>query len=182
MLPSIQTIIKPTSCIQYDARPIIRNGLHFSMVRKAAIVEDPVCLNLDENRTNASSLSDPSSYDSNDEQTDRFAKGAIEPVPNGGDVPGTDAKDDKRSFPCALCDKKYSTMTNIYRHVRAQHQCYLCSLCMNFYKCEDELKNHITICPKSNAKKPQCNVCMQYFANSWSLTRHVKIHISAGEW
>lgn len=98
-------------------------------------------------------------------------------------INGTTAdKDDKKIYPCMLCDKKYSTMTNIYRHVRAQHSCFLCSLCMNMFKKEIELKEHIHQCPKSDVKKPQCRVCMQYFSNSWSLTRHIKIHISAGEW
>lgn len=73
-------------------------------------------------------------------------------------------------------------MTNIYRHVRAQHNCFLCSLCMKMFGHEAELKEHIHKCPKSDVKKPQCVVCMQYFSNSWSLTRHIKIHVSAGEW
>lgn len=91
-------------------------------------------------------------------------------------------KDDKKIYPCQLCDKKYSTMTNIYRHVRTQHNYFLCSLCMNMFKMETDLKEHIHKCPKSDVKKPQCIVCMQYFSNSWSLTRHIKIHVSAGEW
>lgn len=91
-------------------------------------------------------------------------------------------KDDKKVYPCRLCDKKYSTMTNIYRHVRAQHEQFLCSLCMKMFEHENELKEHIHKCPKSDVKKPQCVVCMQYFSNSWSLTRHIKIHVSAGEW
>lgn len=91
-------------------------------------------------------------------------------------------KEEKKIYPCQLCDKKYSTMTNIYRHVRAQHNYFLCSLCMNMFQLEIELKDHMHRCPKSDVKKPQCSVCMQYFSNSWSLTRHVKIHVSAGEW
>lgn len=91
-------------------------------------------------------------------------------------------KEEKKIYPCQLCDKKYSTMTNIYRHVRAQHNYFLCSLCMNMFKLETDLKEHIHKCPKSDVKKPQCSVCMQYFSNSWSLTRHVKIHVTAGEW
>lgn len=91
-------------------------------------------------------------------------------------------KDDKKIYPCQLCDKKYSTMTNIYRHVRTQHNYFLCSLCMNMFQLETDLKEHIHKCPKSDVKKPQCMVCMQYFSNSWSLTRHIKIHVSAGEW
>lgn len=91
-------------------------------------------------------------------------------------------KEEKKIYPCQLCDKKYSTMTNIYRHVRAQHNYFLCSLCMNMFHLETELKDHMHRCPKSDVKKPQCSVCMQYFSNSWSLTRHVKIHVSAGEW
>lgn len=91
-------------------------------------------------------------------------------------------KEEKKLYPCQLCDKKYSTMTNIYRHVRAQHNYFLCSLCMNMFEMESDLKEHIHVCPKMDEKKPQCSVCMQYFSNSWSLTRHVKIHVTAGEW
>lgn len=189
--------MKPTSCFQYDARPIIRSDAYRSsttnltsatIVRSEPKMVEPststTCLNLDENHSNVSPLSDSLSCDSSDEHHDRSSKAPLSDVSVtcSTDSPGTDVKDDKRSFPCLLCDKKYSTMTNIYRHVRAQHQCYLCSLCMNIFKCEEQLKKHITICPKSNAKKPQCIVCMQYFSNSWSLTRHIKIHISAGEW
>lgn len=91
-------------------------------------------------------------------------------------------KNEKKVYPCGLCDKNYATMTNIYRHVRAQHNCFLCSLCMKIFELESELKEHMSKCPKSDEKKPQCIVCMQYFSNSWSLTRHIKIHVSAGEW
>lgn len=91
-------------------------------------------------------------------------------------------KDEKKMYPCQLCDKKYSTMTNIYRHVRTVHNFFLCSLCMNMFPLESDLKEHIHRCPKSDVRKPQCSVCMQYFSNSWSLTRHVKIHVTAGEW
>lgn len=91
-------------------------------------------------------------------------------------------KEEKKIYPCQLCDKKYSTMTNIYRHVRTLHNFFLCSLCMNMFPLESDLKEHIHRCPKSDVKKPQCSVCMQYFSNSWSLTRHVKIHVTAGEW
>lgn len=91
-------------------------------------------------------------------------------------------KEEKKLYPCQLCDKKYSTMTNIYRHVRAQHNFFLCSLCMHMFELESDLKEHIHVCPKMDERKPQCSVCMQYFSNSWSLTRHVKIHVTAGEW
>lgn len=136
--------------------------------------------------TNFGQLSDILAYDASDEPSDGV-------LVSEGDIIGGDSvtsalngnaldKDDKKIYPCLLCDKKYSTMTNIYRHVRAQHNCFLCSLCMNMFKWEKELKEHIGQCPKSDVKKPQCRVCMQYFANSWSLTRHIKIHVSAGEW
>lgn len=190
--------MKPAACFQYDARPIIRSDAYRStgVTLTSATISTPAaeptpiepsqsttCLNLDETRASGSPLSDSLSCDSSDDLLER-PKAPVSDVSIScsADSPGTDAKDDKRSFPCLLCDKKYSTMTNIYRHVRAQHQCYLCSLCMHIFKCEELLKQHITICPKSNAKKPQCIVCMQYFSNSWSLTRHIKIHISAGEW
>lgn len=183
--------MKPSSCFQYDARPIVRSNSNFSTTNPARAerkidesISSSTCLNLDENQMRTASVSDSLSYDSNDEIIDRVVKLETSDAvaTYSSDVPAMDGKDEKRSFPCIMCDKKYSTMTNIYRHVRAQHQRYLCSLCMNIFICESQLKEHINICPKSNAKKPQCIVCMQYFSNSWSLTRHIKIHVTAGEW
>lgn len=133
---------------------------------------------------NHAQVSDLFAYDVNDEPTDIEAVGDTDTIGDSSATLNGNAcvKDDKKIYPCLLCDKKYSTMTNIYRHVRTQHNCFLCSLCMNMFKLESELKEHIGQCPKSDVKKPQCRVCMQYFANSWSLTRHIKIHVSAGEW
>lgn len=197
MLPSIQTIMKSTSCFQYNVRPITRTDVYSS--EPVTLTSGPIarneidlvesstgitCLNLDANPSNCSPLSESLSGDSSDEKCESSNKAPLSDISItcSADSPGTDGKDDKRSYPCSMCDKKYSTVTNIYRHVRTQHQRYLCSLCMKIFKSEELLKKHITICPKSNAKKPQCVVCMQHFSNSWSLTRHIKIHISAGEW
>lgn len=139
--------------------------------------------------TNLTQFDDILGYDATDEpmenltlSSENFETDMIGENGNSALVGSVSDKDDKKIYPCLLCDKKYSTMTNIYRHVRAQHNCFLCSLCMNMFKWESELKEHIHQCPKSDVKKPQCRVCMQYFSNSWSLTRHIKIHISAGEW
>lgn len=79
----------------------------------------------------------------------------------------------KKVYHCEVCDKKYATMTNIYKHMRS-HQLYLCSLCMRTFAHEYQIKEHK--CPQGSVKTPQCQVCFKYLSNSWSLTRHMKIH------
>lgn len=79
----------------------------------------------------------------------------------------------KKIYHCDLCKKKYATMTNIYKHMRS-HNLYLCSLCMKTFSQEHEIKEHK--CPHGSVKTPQCSVCFKYLSNSWSLTRHMKIH------
>lgn len=79
----------------------------------------------------------------------------------------------KKVYQCEMCDKKYATMTNIYKHMRS-HQLYLCSLCMRTFPQEHQIKEHK--CPQGSVKTPQCHVCFKYLSNSWSLTRHMKIH------
>lgn len=79
----------------------------------------------------------------------------------------------KKVYHCEVCDKKYATMTNIYKHMRS-HQLYLCSLCMRTFAHEHQIKEHR--CPQGSVKTPQCHVCFKYLSNSWSLTRHMKIH------
>ena len=86
-----------------------------------------------------------------------------------------DSANKKRTYHCEICDKKYATMTNIYKHMRS-HNLYLCSLCMTTFQQESDIKEHK--CPQANAKRPQCTVCFKYLSNSWSLTRHMKIHLN----
>lgn len=89
----------------------------------------------------------------------------------GGAAGGRATK--KKVYHCEVCDKKYATMTNIYKHMRS-HQLYLCSLCMRTFAHEYQIKEHR--CPQGSVKTPQCQVCFKYLSNSWSLTRHMKIH------
>lgn len=90
---------------------------------------------------------------------------------SGGSASGRSTK--KKVYQCEVCDKKYATMTNIYKHMRS-HQLYLCSLCMRTFPHEHQIKEHK--CPQGSVKTPQCHVCFKYLSNSWSLTRHMKIH------
>lgn len=180
-LPSIKTIIKPSAYVCYENRPggglqldstyEHSNGRHSDGHAAAHRFESRI-LNLDEPFPFA--VAPPA------HSAELFGSFDEDDGPVGAFVAAE--KDEKKVYPCQLCDKKYSTMTNIYRHVRTQHNYFLCSLCMNMFQLEAELKEHIHKCPKSDVKKPQCVVCMQYFSNSWSLTRHIKIHVSAGEW
>lgn len=200
MLPSIKTIIKPTSYVCYENRsyessPSLEyattsNYLNSSYGHSSGggipstLSTDSsagTLLNLDSSISNVQQFNELIHYD--DEDVEQFGKllnasnecTATDPITGAVHC-------EKKVYPCKLCDKKYSTMTNIYRHVRAQHKYFLCSLCMNMFELETELKEHINQCPNSDDKKPQCSVCMQYFSNSWSLTRHLKIHVAAGEW
>lgn len=204
MLPSIKTIIKPSSYVSYDNTPYNSstpyytvtspNNLFNSPVDPANITETPnfsnnSILNLDETFSTETEINDLLGYDDDAEKLDKLLNTSSDSITSDSMQMFSNAtaqngveKDEKKVYPCRLCDKKYSTMTNIYRHVRAQHSCFLCSLCMKMFEFEAELKEHIHKCPKSDFKKPQCVVCMQYFSNSWSLTRHIKIHVSAGEW
>lgn len=204
MLPSIKTIIKPSSYVCYENHPYNAATSYYPVTSPNNVVNSLIdysnhlndssnfqsnnsILNLDDTLSAETEFNDLLSYE---DDTDRIGKNlntnesiASDMIVYGNTVAqnGID-KDEKKVYPCRLCDKKYSTMTNIYRHVRAQHSCFLCSLCMKMFEHEAELKEHINKCPKSDEKKPQCVVCMQYFSNSWSLTRHIKIHVSAGEW
>lgn len=196
-LPSIKNIIKPSSYVCYDSRayaatlvglpsPYARTHIDHAVQDQSLRLGSKI-LNLDEPCTVAAahpSDIDPfgTSFEEEDDDHLRSADGNVAGVVYSNSLLPTSDKEEKKIYPCQLCDKKYSTMTNIYRHVRAQHNYFLCSLCMKMFGLEPELKEHIHKCPKSDVKKPQCIVCMQYFSNSWSLTRHIKIHVSAGEW
>lgn len=194
-LPSIKTIIKPSSYVCYENRPGDNfqlnstyeqhsNGHGSNGTNRILNLDEPfstfivptkitAAININSGSTNANNtIHSNENYGNTDEDDHSNPTAFVQ----------TTEKDEKKVYPCQLCDKKYSTMTNIYRHVRTQHNYFLCSLCMNMFQMENELKEHIHKCPKSDVKKPQCVVCMQYFSNSWSLTRHIKIHVSAGEW
>ncbi|XP_031635665.1 uncharacterized protein LOC116348727 [Contarinia nasturtii] len=208
MLPSIKTIIKPSSYVCYENHAYSAtnsyydggsstNNLINSLIDHTnddgqQYAANNSLLNLDDTFSTETEFNDFMGYEDEGEKLEKLEKllstandnesitSDMQMYPNASGQNGTE-KDEKKVYPCRLCDKKYSTMTNIYRHVRAQHSCFLCSLCMNMFSHENELKEHIHKCPKSDDKKPQCVVCMQYFSNSWSLTRHIKIHVSAGE-
>lgn len=195
MLPSIKTIIKPTSYVCYENRTYesssssleyatTSNYMNSSYCHTSTLPKDSsagTLLNLDGSIQNVQQFNELINYDDEDvEQFGRLLNTSSEHIATDP-ITGA-AQLEKKNYPCKLCDKKYSTMTNIYRHVRAQHKYFLCSLCMNMFELETELKDHINQCPNSDDKKPQCSVCMQYFSNSWSLTRHLKIHVAAGEW
>lgn len=204
MLPSIKTIIKPSSYVSYENHPYNSttsyypisspNNAYNSMVDPNSYNETPnyshsSLLNLDDSFSTETEFNELLGYEEDAEKLGKLLNTSNESIASdsvalysSSTVHNGIEKDEKKVYPCRLCDKKYSTMTNIYRHVRAQHNCFLCSLCMKMFNHETELKEHIHKCPKSDEKKPQCGVCMQYFSNSWSLTRHIKIHVSAGEW
>lgn len=204
MLPSIKTIIKPSSYVSYENHPCnatnhycpepspnnITSTLmdHTSNLNDGSQYSSNSLLNLDDTFSTETEFNDFIGYEDDPEKLEKILNTSTDSIVSDMNLhsnPMTQngiEKDEKKVYPCRLCDKKYSTMTNIYRHVRAQHSCYLCSLCMKMFELEPELKEHIHKCPKSDVKKPQCVVCMQYFSNSWSLTRHIKIHVSAGEW
>lgn len=197
-LPPIKNIIKPSSYVCYDNRiydindclPSVRGYQAIDTINTAQnTVFNNKMLDLDETfslKTDEHYNEEDLLNDLDDERlslnADGIAPDSLGAAGSALTSNGNAEKDDKKIYPCQMCDKKYSTMTNIYRHVRAQHNYFLCSLCMNMFKLENDLKEHIHKCPKSDVKKPQCVVCMQYFSNSWSLTRHIKIHVSAGEW
>lgn len=202
MLPSIKTIIKPSSYVSYENHPY--NSATYYPVSSPTSTYNSMAdqpnydtpnysnsslLNLDDTFSTETEFNELLGYEDDGEKSGKTLNTSNESIesdsialfPNSANQNGID-KDEKKMYPCRMCDKKYSTMTNIYRHVRAQHSYFLCSLCMKMFEFEAELKEHIHKCPKSDDKKPQCIVCMQYFSNSWSLTRHIKIHVSAGEW
>lgn len=187
-MPSIKTIIKPTSYVCYENRPYESSTVNYPIANDYTTFQngtDPsnanTILNLDDTISISTQFNELIAYDDDDvEQFGKLLNTSNEIIAQ--DAMSYSSSVEKKCYPCKLCDKKYSTMTNIYRHVRAQHNYFLCSLCMNMFEFDTELKEHIHKCPKSDDKKPQCIVCMQYFSNSWSLTRHLKIHVAAGEW
>lgn len=196
MLPSIKTIIKPSSYVCYEAYQYHMGSTYYpsssppyvynSVMDQASGSEasnygNSSILNLDDTFSAETEFTEYIGFDDESKEVEKASSESGTSSSMASTQNGID-KEEKKVYPCGLCDKKYSTMTNIYRHVRAQHSCFLCSLCMKIFELEVELKEHMSKCPKSDEKKPQCSVCMQYFSNSWSLTRHIKIHVSAGEW
>lgn len=203
MLPSIKTIIKPSSYVSYENHPYNATNMYYQGSSPSMILSSLIdhtnnlnegsqfssnsLLNLDDTYSTETEFNDIVGNEDDTEKLEKVINTSTDSIASDIQLYSNSTqngieKDEKKVFPCRLCDKKYSTMTNIYRHVRAQHNCFLCSLCMKMFEHETELKEHIHKCPKSDVKKPQCVVCMQYFSNSWSLTRHIKIHVSAGEW
>lgn len=159
MLPSIKTIIKPSSYVCYENHPYNSatpspyysvsspNHLYGSLVEPSNnVTEMPniassSILNLDDSFSTETEFNDLMGYEDDAEKLGTILNtsnesNTSESIPSYSAAQNGVEKDEKKVYPCRLCDKKYSTMTNIYRHVRAQHSCFLCSLCMKMFEFE----------------------------------------------
>ena len=87
-----------------------------------------------------------------------------------------------KNHTCNECDKKFSTPSNLKRHIRRVHSLeipHTCDTCHKGFATVDMLKRHCQVHRKE--KIHGCSKCEKRFARKDSLTRHLKSHAKRGE-
>lgn len=137
MLPSIKTIIKPSSYVSYDNHPFNAsntyggpgsspNNLYNSLMDHTNNLNEDshfsnALLNLDDNFSTETEFNDFMGYEDDTEKLEKILNTSTDSIVSDMHLYSNSAsqngieKDEKKVYNCRLCDKKYSTMTNIYR-------------------------------------------------------------------
>lgn len=78
------------------------------------------------------------------------------------------------SFPCLICNKKFTKLKNLKKHVKlhSAEKPYKCSKCEMSYSRSDHLRRHETS-HSDNAKPFHCEFCIQRFSTRDHLKRHI---------
>lgn len=88
---------------------------------------------------------------------------------------------DKKPFPCALCDKSYTTETALDFHVKnscignANKKMFTCDICLRNFCDKEKLQRHIA----SHEKKMEmfnCTICSKSFKVEDNFKRHLTTH------
>jgi len=83
----------------------------------------------------------------------------------------------KAIFKCAQCNKPFSYMTNLKRHITEVHSIevrYRCQYCSKGFKSKHNLQVHERI--HVGVKKHVCNICEKPFLEKSYLKKHLRVH------
>lgn len=86
-----------------------------------------------------------------------------------------------RDFECRICQKKYSFLQSLNRHMHGSHGSKesrkKCSYCSKTFSRTDDLVRHIRT--HTNERPYACNVCQKTFKQSSELKEHMQSHTKA---
>lgn len=80
----------------------------------------------------------------------------------------------KRLLPCTVCKKSFTKQSHLKRHELIHNKKFHCSLCSKSFVNQDLLSDHTN--EHKNLKSYKCPVCAKMFAQTITLTRHIKMH------
>ena len=79
-------------------------------------------------------------------------------------------------YKCELCDKSFSQVDNLKRHIHKVHEDYKCDLCSNSFSSRQTLKRHINRVHEGS-KDYKCDSCGKSFSKIYKLkTHHHTVH------
>ena len=78
---------------------------------------------------------------------------------------------DKRTFECQVCNKRYKTKNNLKYHLKTHAaDVHVCTLCTRLFKSDQSLKEHKvkdhSIIYKDYSKSELCTVCGKFASKS----------------
>uniref|UniRef100_A0A8D9BM02 Zinc finger protein 658 n=1 Tax=Cacopsylla melanoneura TaxID=428564 RepID=A0A8D9BM02_9HEMI len=78
---------------------------------------------------------------------------------------------------CKKCPKTYSNQVSLRRHNQTHKgRQYTCAQCSQSFSRRDALQRHLPT-HHDNTKRPQCDICLKYFAHISYLRKHEKLHL-----
>ena len=79
---------------------------------------------------------------------------------------------DKRTFECQVCNKRYKTKNNLKYHLKTHAaDVHVCTLCTRLFKSDQSLKEHKV---KYHSKSELCTVCGKFFTSKSILKTHIQ--------